>query len=265
MNSGNSQLTLLESEYDQMAVSVNSLFLEGDINYENAHIVLEIVRSHLDTEPREVVLDLGNVEMIDSSGLKALLHAKRLCDESGVEFSLKSVSEAVVRIIGLSGFSEYFGLGEHADWPRHSRFTLPFKPSNLRVCERQSLADPSIIGVLRNIATDAARNSGMPTHMVYDVQIAVGEALTNAYRHGSPNKGANKIGLRCMTCNEALVVEISDEGEPFDPDSVSIPDPKKLRDHGMGIYIMRQAMDVVDFASNCPGNRVRMIKWLAAE
>jgi hypothetical protein len=35
-----------------------------------------------------------------------------------------------------------------------------------------------------------------------------------------------------------------------------------MRDHGMGIYLMRHAMDVVEFACNCPGNRVSMLKWL---
>lgn len=265
MSSSSSQLTLLEAESDQMAIFVNPLPLKGDINYENAHTVLDIVRNHLDSNPAEVVLDLGEVEMIDSSGLKALLHAKRLCDESGVDFSLISASESISRIISLSGFSEFFGLDVHDEWPKSYRFALPFKPSNMRVYERQSVSDPSIISILRKVAMDAAEEAGMPAHMVCDVQIAVGEALTNAYRHGSPHKGVSKIGLRCMICSEALVVEILDEGDPFNPDAVSIPDPKKLRDHGMGIYLMRQAMDVVDFASNCPGNRVRMIKWLAAE
>jgi anti-sigma regulatory factor (Ser/Thr protein kinase) len=65
-----------------------------------------------------------------------------------------------------------------------------------------------------------------------------------------------------MSCPESLAVEVRDEGPPFDADAVDDPDPAKMRDHGMGIYLMRQAMDVVEFRSGCPGNMVRMIKWL---
>ncbi len=98
-----------------------------------------------------------------------------------------------------------------------------------------------------------------------DVQIAVGEALTNAYKHGSPRKGVSQIQMRCMSCPAAIVFEVQDEGSPFDPNGTCLPEPHKMRDHGIVIYLMREAMDVVEFESDCPGNRVRMIKWLRDE
>ncbi|MCL5105008.1 MAG: ATP-binding protein [Armatimonadetes bacterium] len=128
--------------------------------------------------------------------------------------------------------------------------------------EHQAASDPSVIAVLRNVVNDTAREAGAGPDDICDIQIAVGEALANAYRHGSPVKGESRITLRCMVCAQAVIVEIEDEGAPFCPDSISEPDPNELRDHGMGIYLMRQAMDVVQFFCNCPGNRVRMVKWL---
>lgn len=98
-----------------------------------------------------------------------------------------------------------------------------------------------------------------------DIKIAVGEALTNAYRHGSPKKGVSRIEVRCMTCSAAFVVEIQDEGPSFNPDDTPDPDPRKLKDHGMGIYLMREAMDVVEFSSTGSGNVVRMVKWLECD
>jgi serine/threonine-protein kinase RsbW len=130
------------------------------------------------------------------------------------------------------------------------------------VREYQSVSDPSMVAVLRGRVMDAATDAGAAGDTFCDIQIAVGEALINAYRHGSPNKGVDKIKLRCMTCSRAIVIEIEDEGKPFDPDAVREPNPSNLRDHGMGIFLMRRAMDVVEFCTNCPGNRVRMIKWL---
>jgi len=131
-----------------------------------------------------------------------------------------------------------------------------------KVHEYEVESDPSVISSLREKATSAAREAGARGDTLSDIQIAVGEALTNAYRHGSPKKPENRISLRCMTCPMAVVVEISDEGDRFDFDNCSDPDISQMRDHGMGIYLMRQAMDVVEFCCDCPGNRVRMIKWL---
>ncbi len=131
-----------------------------------------------------------------------------------------------------------------------------------RVQEFAVESHPSVVSDLRGKAISAAHAAGARDSALCDIQIAVGEALANAYRHGSPKKPENKIRMRCMTCQRAVVVEISDEGERFDFESCSEPDFEQMRDHGMGIYLMRQAMDIVEFCCDCPGNRVRMIKWL---
>lgn len=260
MNVSGSQLKLLDADLEQSRALV-PLRIAGDINYENAHRVVELVKKHLGEGAECMTLDMREVEMIDSSGLKSLLQAKRLCEEADVCFKLTSVSDSVTRIIAMSGFGPMFGIiSEDISVERLGR-QLPADETGWKTYERQAISDPYVISVLRRVVLNAAEEAGASRDIVCDVQIAVGEALTNAYRHGSPVKGESKIYLKCMACPQALVVEIRDEGAPFDPDSVSIPDPNLLRDHGMGIYLMRQAMDVVEFQSNCPGNKVRMIKW----
>ena len=123
-----------------------------------------------------------------------------------------------------------------------------------------AISDASLIAVLRQRAVDAAVEAGADADELCDIKIAVGEALTNAYRHGSPDKGKNKIHLRCTICTGTLIIEIEDEGKPINTNSTKEPDPKQMKDHGMGLYLMRQAMDKVEFFNNCPGNRVRMLK-----
>ncbi|MCX6346320.1 MAG: ATP-binding protein [Armatimonadetes bacterium] len=255
------QLKLLDMESAQSTQT--ALQIPYNIDYTNAEEVLNLVREFVIEDKSPLVLDLAEVSMIDSSGLKALLQAKRLCDESRVEFKMVSISKTVARMIGMSGFGPFFGLSPLDSGSKQTAAPSSSEDADWKTYERQTVSDPSVIAALRRVVLDAAQEQGIAEEVICDIQIAVGEALTNAYRHGSPVKGESKIKLLCMVCSKAIVIEIMDEGKPFDPCVVSTPDPAKLMDHGMGIYLMRQAMDVVEFDCDCPGNRVRMIRWLS--
>lgn len=258
-----SQLYLLDTKSTRKRSSVTLKF-KGDISYENCGRVIEQISATLIRQPKKIVMNFIGVEMIDSSGLRALLQGRKLCENAGTGFELTGISDCVSRIIAMSGLSRIFGLPAVDSRPcissNSGAIDLPETGWDTYECVVTS--DASLISSLREKIINAAAEAGADGDTLCDIQIAVGEALTNAYRHGSPDKGKNKISLRCMTCRKAIIVDIQDEGNPFDPNSIDIPDPNKLRDHGMGIYLMRTAMDVVEFSSNCPGNRVRMIKRL---
>ncbi|MCL5671740.1 MAG: anti-sigma factor antagonist [Acidobacteria bacterium] len=257
-----SKLELPDVETEGTGASF-ALKVSSDLLYENAHEVVEEVYSLLTSEPKKIVLDLADVGMIDSSGLKALLQSQRLCEKAGAEFELRCVSACVARVIRLSGFQGVFSLQDsRIPWPSRPISELNTELAGWRTFERVVSSDPAMISVLREQISEAAVEAGARDETLCDILIAVGEALTNAYKHGSPKKRTNTIQMRCTTTPKAVVVEIRDQGMPFDPDAVGVPNPKRPRDHGMGIYLMRQTMDSVEFACNCPGNSVRMIKWL---
>lgn len=242
-----------------------TLRIERDLCYESAHEVVAAVRYLLARSPGEIVIEIGKVNSVDSSGLRALLAGRNLCAEAGVEFKLDKVSDCVARIVQMSGLGRIFGLPE-GDMPdKVRRPGVQLGPAVWKTSDHVATSDPSLIAVLREKITNAAEDAGVGGEVLCDIKIAVGEALTNAYRHGSPEKGTSKIQVRCMTCRSAFVVEVEDEGAPFDPNVIPEPDPRKLKDHGMGIFLMQKAMDVVEFTFNCPGNRVRMVKWLPDE
>jgi len=232
--------------------------------YENVEQFVDAVRRKLSDGHRALVLDLGKVEMVDSSGLRALLRIRKSCEDAGVQFRLGSVSDCVARILTISRLNELFGVEERAWGPRPigPLPTLDLSSEHRRIHEYRATSDPAVIAGLREKAVVAAVEAGAAGDLLCDIQIAIGEALTNAYKHGSPKKGIDEIQLRCVSCPGAIVFEVQDEGHPFDPDGPGEPDPRRMNDHGMGIYLMRQAMDVVEFACDCPGNRVRMVKWL---
>jgi len=61
------------------------------------------------------------------------------------------------------------------------------------------------------------------------------------------------------TRERALIVEVSDNGYGFDPDSVPLPMFSGLSEGGMGIFLMRTLVDSVEFRFGA-GTIVQLIK-----
>lgn len=254
-----SGLQLLEAGSTMLSIKI-----DGELCYENCDGILEITRSALERKPQRIELDMGDVAFVDSSGLRAMLQCWRYCDEAGVRFELAAASTQVTRIIRMSGFGEVFGLPrvEIDEIKERIGSVLDGSKYCWKVSEHVASSEASVVPSLRDAAVSAARQAGADGIDLVDIQIAVGEAITNAYKHGSPNKGKNRIRMCCLFCSKVFVIEIEDEGPVFDPNVIAEPEPSKMRECGMGIYLMRQAMDVVEIDYNGSGNRIRMIKWL---
>jgi anti-sigma B factor antagonist len=55
-----------------------------------------------------IVLDLGEVGFMDSSGLRSLLEARQACADAGRDFAIARPSEAVCRVLELVDLSGEF-------------------------------------------------------------------------------------------------------------------------------------------------------------
>ncbi len=59
-----------------------------------------------------VVIDLGSVGFMDSSGLRSLLEARQRCREAGRAFAIARPSEAVLRVLELVDLTSEFDVVE---------------------------------------------------------------------------------------------------------------------------------------------------------
>ena len=95
---------------------------------------------------------------------------------------------------------------------------------------------------------------------MFDVHIALEEALSNALKHGNASDPSKKIQIHCWLTSDRITLEIADEGAGFNPDS--IPDPRHpdhlLIPSGRGLLIIRHHMTTVNFSSS--GNTIIMEK-----
>jgi anti-sigma B factor antagonist len=58
--------------------------------------------------PAAIVIDLSELQFMDSTGIKTLLQLERRCDEGGVRFGLTEGSDPVNRLFSLTQLDRHF-------------------------------------------------------------------------------------------------------------------------------------------------------------
>jgi anti-anti-sigma factor len=91
------------------------LALEGELDLANAH-TLELTLEEALRGGGEVVVDLGRLEFLDSTGIMLLVLALQGPHAEQLTF-LPSESPDVRRLLGLTGMDERLGFGRGADRP----------------------------------------------------------------------------------------------------------------------------------------------------
>jgi serine/threonine-protein kinase RsbW len=113
--------------------------------------------------------------------------------------------------------------------------------------------------VIEQVAHRMVRQQFSPRD-VQAVRLAMEEAIRNAITHGNGDDPAKHVTVRSAFAPEQVVVEVSDEGQGFDP--ASIPDPRApenlTRASGRGVFLMRHFMTWVKY--NAVGNCVTFAK-----
>jgi anti-sigma regulatory factor (Ser/Thr protein kinase) len=125
-------------------------------------------------------------------------------------------------------------------------------------------ADLSDLATIRDFVAAAARELDLDDRTLYDLQLATDEACTNVIQHAYGGQGG-KIEVTVEPVTEGVRIIVRDWGAPFDPEAVPPPvltAPLELRPlGGLGLFLIRQTMDRVDFEFDAEhGNTLTMVK-----
>jgi len=122
------------------------------------------------------------------------------------------------------------------------------------------VAHPSNAGLARDRVRGLAERAGFSGMDLADIEIAVGEAVTNAILYGSPAVDS-AVTVMCGVDAGAFFVEIRDRGNGFDPHHLR-QDADQDALGGRGIRLMRALMDQVDLHRRRSGMVARLTKRL---
>ncbi len=240
--------------------------LAGDIDVAVVPELRERLDTALKTGSRNVVLDLSCVDYADSSALGLLVWLDHMLKPVGGRLVLAGATKDVGRILELSGLvsvAESVGMSANVAAALEG-LELPFAPASLLWREDLTMTpDVNRLSETRERVCDLIVPLGFPDSALFDIKVALGEALANAVRHGSPGTGEGHVGIGVIAFEDRVVLEVMDAGQGFD--GVHAGNDDLYAPGGRGVMFMRALMDNVEFdVSPLGGTLVRLTKHRAA-
>lgn len=130
------------------------------------------------------------------------------------------------------------------------RLTIPARAEYITLC--------------RLALTGIARLRALPDELLADLKLALTEATSNSVRHAYGGDDAGVVDISYELLPDRLVIEVTDDGEGFDPNEAEGP-ADELSEGGLGIAIIRAIADDVEIGSQPggKGSRLRFEKALS--
>ena len=93
------------------------LTLQGEIDLSVTSLLSSAFDEAVSQATTLLVADLGDVQYIDSSGLKVLVNARQTCDGAGVRFQIVNLTPLVKTVFEIAGLLDALCPGEAVDIP----------------------------------------------------------------------------------------------------------------------------------------------------
>lgn len=206
----------------------------------------------------EVVIDLDPWLPLAAAGFGALRRAAAAFREAGGELVVaveEREARAALSEAGLmhavppspvpAGRSEEEAPLEAPDRPHwEHEFVFPATVEELAAARRR-------IAIFAEVA-------GLEGSDLFELSVAVAEALANAVVHGSPHRGQDEVRVRFFCYEDEIAVEVMDHGRGLRTSPLSIPAASETS--GRGMHFMRALTDAVQFTCGPYGTHVLLVK-----
>jgi serine/threonine-protein kinase RsbW len=87
------------------------------------------------------------------------------------------------------------------------------------------------------------------------LRLVLAEAYSNVVRHAHKGQPNLPVLIRLEVKQRDLALEIWDQGQGYDIDTYTAPDPEDLQDGGYGWLIMNRLMDRVEYRLQIDGGK----------
>jgi len=122
---------------------------------------------------------------------------------------------------------------------------------------------PENLKGIRKVMKDIMSKTGLSKEDSGCIILAIDEACSNIIKHGYKNDYNQKIELNIKLEKNLLTISIIDNGIRFDKNSIEIRDIDEIKPGGLGIYIINQVMNIVEYTRTPEGfNKIKMVKKL---
>jgi serine/threonine-protein kinase RsbW len=241
--------------------------LEGEVDIALVPEVRRTLDATISSGCRNMVLDLTAVTYADSSALGLLVWIDHKLAPNGGKLVLVGANRDVTRVLELSGL-----VGVAPSISASASVSSALEGLELRTEERPELWKRTVGLLARIDELSAARQEvvaaleplNMAEATLFDIKVAVGEALANAVRHGSPRGEEDRVTVDVIGYDDRVVIKVSDTGCGFAGEASCTGDV--YASGGRGVMFMRALMDRVEFDVGPEGGTtVTLVKHLRSE
>lgn len=127
-------------------------------------------------------------------------------------------------------------------------------------------AELESLPLFRDFIAECCSRHNVPDETVFELKLAVDEACTNIIEHGYKDMDPGSIILSFRIEPDRILASITDFGHIFEPAEAPKPNVEAaLEDRpmgGLGLYLIYQTMDNIDYESSQDGNILTFTKYL---
>lgn len=109
------------------------------------------------------------------------------------------------------------------------------------------------------------REHNLPEKLVWEIRLVLEEVVTNIISHGYADRADHAIEISIVNSERDITLSVRDDAQPFNLLDHSQPDLETpLEDRGvggMGVHIVREIMDEIDYKREADGNLVVMRRY----
>ena len=256
----------------------------GQLEYSNAGHNLPYVKSHdaVQALPKTGGMALGVTESVDfhaghyrlkpgdslvlyTDGVtEAMDKHDQLFSESRLETTLRGVSGQSSKAIIESVVKEVQGFSTGADQSDDITllvlgYTGPMEsdPRTLSIKLRNDLLE---LQRLNQAVTEFTEQQSLASELVFRVNLVLEEIITNVISYAYADESEHEIFVRLSWKEPDMKIQVEDDGRPFDPLKAPPPEIAKPLDErqvgGLGIHLVRQMMDEVEYRRENGKNRL---------
>ena len=132
-------------------------------------------------------------------------------------------------------------------------------------------SNPRLLSAVRGAVERLTETLGFSAVQCRSITRAVDEALANIMRHTYDNRLDQPIALYFRSAKRqqqgeiesGLEILLCDRGRAFDLNTLRGRPLEQIRPGGLGLHLIRQAMDTVEFTRKGLTNQLRLVKYLA--
>ena len=239
---------------------------EQRVDAHNSAQLKHLVLKTLDEGCAALVIDLSEVQFVDSSGLGALLSGYKKANLRTSGFALAGLRRNVGSLLELTRLNRLFETYAHVEeavdvgGERSERDA----PNAILSAEIEVPSQTRYLRLIGNIAEEIGKEVDVAQRnddLAWVLNLALTEAVANAIKHGRSNAPTVRL---CISVNaDILCARVYDWGAGFDLEALTAHDFADLDEHGRGIFLIRAVMDSVEYCRLTDGNVLEMRKNVA--